>query len=167
MSSGKSANSGDSEKGGIRLSVLDRLLDDDPASSTELPLDDQQKLRILQQAVRRDLQDLLNTRIRCIAWPPEYTELDDSLINYGIPDFTAASLNAAQDSDILVTAIRRAIDFFEPRLTEVRIERTENEDYGDRTFRFRIEALLIVEERRHRVQFDSALESSTGQFDIS
>lgn len=150
----------------IRLSLLDRLLDNEPDKSVEAPLDDNQKLRIIQSSVRRDLEDLLNTRYRCVAWPPELTELDDSLINYGIPDFTASGLNAAQDSDILIKAIRLSISLFEPRLTEVRIERV-NEEFVDRTFRFRIEAMLLVEEKKHRVQFDSSLESATGQFAVT
>ena len=152
-------------KSTIRLSLLDRLLDNEPDKSQEAPLDDNQKLRIIQSSVRRDLEDLLNTRYRCVAWPPELTELDDSLINYGIPDFTASGLNAAQDSDILIKAIRLSISLFEPRLTDVRINRV-NEDFADRTFRFRIEAMLLVEDQKHRVKFDSSLESATGQFAI-
>ena len=152
-------------KSTIRLSLLDRLLDDEPGVHVEAPLEESQRLRIMQQAIRRDLQNLLNTRYRLVAWPPELTELDDSLINYGIPDFTAASLNAAEDCDVLLRAIRTAINFFEPRLTDVELERVGN-DYVDRTFRFRIEAMLLIEEKKHRIQFDSLLESGTGQFSI-
>lgn len=154
-----------SPKSAIRLSILDRLIDNEPEKSEEAPLDDNQKLRIIQHAVRRDLENLLNTRYRIVAWPPELTELDDSLINYGIPDFTAAGLNAALESEVLIKAIRNAIALFEPRLTDVRIERTQD-DYVDRTFRFRIEAMLLIEEKKHRVQFDSSMESTTGQIAV-
>jgi type VI secretion system protein ImpF len=149
----------------IRLSVLDRLIDNEPEVSTEVPLDDNQALRIIQAAVRRDLENLLNTRYRCVAWPPELKELDDSLINYGIPDFTASGLNAAQDSDILIKAIRFSILLFEPRLTDLRIERVQD-DYVDRTFRFSIEGTLLIEDKTLRVRFNSSLESETGQFAI-
>jgi type VI secretion system protein ImpF len=154
-----------STKKTIRLSVLDRLIDNDPKVSKEAPLDDNQALRIIQASVRRDLENLLNTRYRCVAWPPELKELDDSLINYGIPDFTASGLNAAQDSDILIKAIRLSISLFEPRLTDVQIERVQD-DYVDRTFRFRIEGTLLIEDKMLRVRFDSSLESETGQFAI-
>lgn len=150
----------------IRLSVLDRLIDNEPEVSTEVPLDDNQALRIIQAAVRRDLENLLNTRYRCVAWPPELKELDDSLINYGIPDFTASGLNAAQDSDILIKAIRLSISLFEPRLTDLRIERVQD-DYVDRTFRFSIEGTLLIEDKTLRVRFNSSLESETGQFAIN
>lgn len=159
-------SSGPSERTSIRLSVLDRLLDDDPTSTAEVPLEETQKLRMLQHAVRRDLQNLLNTRFRCVAWPPQMAELDDSLINYGLPDFTASSLNAAEDSEILVQAVRKAISLFEPRLADVKVERAVSQHYSDRTFHFRIEAMLVIEERQHRVRFDSSLESTTGQFEL-
>lgn len=157
---------GANEKGAVRLSLLDRLLDNDPTTSREVTPDDSEKMRIIQRGVRRDLEDLLNTRYRCISWPPELDEIDNSLINYGIPDFTAASLNVADESDVMVGSIRKAIDFFEPRLTDVRVSAIENDDQYDRTFRFRIEATLMVEGGEQRVQFNSSMESATGQFEI-
>lgn len=160
-------SSGGTESGGIRLSVLDRLIDLEPQSQQESPLTDNQKLRLVQQSVRRDLQDLLNTRYRCVAWPPELNELDDSLINYGIPDFTASSLNATADSDILIQAIGKAIRLFEPRLVDFQLEPRLDNYLADRTFRFRIRGTLLVEGQQHRVQYDSALESATGQFNVS
>ncbi len=159
-------SSGHSERSAIRLSLLDRLLDDAPRTSQEVPPDDTEKLRIVQRSVRRDLECLLNTRYRCVSWPPELNQIDNSLVNYGMPDFTAASLNAADDSDILINAVKQAIDFFEPRLVGVKVTAVPNDHYFDRTFRFRIEGTLVVEDGRHRVKFDSAMESATGKFEI-
>ncbi|MEP3479187.1 MAG: type VI secretion system baseplate subunit TssE [Fuerstiella sp.] len=159
-------SSGANEKEAVRLSLLDRLLDDDPTTSREAAPDDVEKLRIIQRGVRRDLEDLLNTRYRCVAWPPELDEIDNSLINYGIPDFTAASLNVADESDVMVEAIRKAISLFEPRLSEVKVLPMDNDDQYDRTFRFRIEATLMIEGGEQRVQFNSSMESATGQFEI-
>jgi type VI secretion system protein ImpF len=159
-------STGFSDRSSIRLSILDRLLDNDPTNSQEVPPDDNEKLRIVQQSVRRDLEALLNTRYRCVAWPPRLDQIDNSLINYGIPDFTAGSLNAAGDADVLIAAIKQAIEHFEPRLASVKVTTVSNERHYDRTFRFRIEGLLIVEDGQHAVKFDSAMESATGQFDI-
>ncbi len=79
----------------VQVSLLDRLIDDEPELTTEYPWDEVQKLRIIRQGIKRDLQDLLNTRFRCVAFPPDSSSLDDSLLNYGLPDFTAAGLNLA------------------------------------------------------------------------
>ena len=160
-------SSGHSERSKIRLSLLDRLLDDAPGVSQEVPPDDAEKLRIVQKSVRRDLECLLNTRYRCVSWPPELNQIDNSLINYGIPDFTAASLNAADDSDVLIKAVKQAIDFFEPRLVGIKVTPVANDQRYDRMFRFRIEGTLIVEDGRHRVKFDSVMESTTGKFEIN
>jgi type VI secretion system protein ImpF len=159
-------SAGYSDRSSIRISLLDRLLDDAPRNSQEVAPDDAEKLRIVQRSVRRDLECLLNTRYRCVSWPPELNQIDNSLINYGIPDFTSASLNAVANSDILVKAVKQAIDFFEPRLVDVIVVPVANDLTYDRTFRFRIEGTLIVEDGRHRIKFDTAMESATGQFEI-
>ena len=83
-----------------------------------------------------------------------------------MPDFTAASLNAADDSDILINAVKQAIDLFEHRLVSIKVTAVPNDHHFDRTFRFRIEGTLVVEDGRHRVKFDSAMESATGKFEI-
>ncbi len=155
-----------SDNSRIVLSVFDRLLDNDPQNTQEQPSDESTQMKRLQQAIRRDLEDLLNTRSRCTGWPPGCTELEYSLVNYGLPDFTAAGLNAASDPDILVEAIRRAIELFEPRLSSVQIRHVRDEYYFNRTFQFRIEATLVINEKKHQVLFDSVLESSTGQFNV-
>ena len=72
--------------------MLDRLLDHEPDVRREAPRSRNQVLRELKQSVRRDLENLLNTRVRCIPLPPELKELKQSLVNYGIPDLTGASL---------------------------------------------------------------------------
>src|SRR6056297_895978 len=71
----------------IRESLLDRLLDDEPDRQQDDPRTEEQVLRAIQRAVRRDVEDLLNTRYRCEEWPPQHDRLSDSLINYGLPDF--------------------------------------------------------------------------------
>lgn len=147
-------------------SVLDRLIDDEPDNSKEARRSQQQVLRELRQSVRRDLEDLLNTRYRCVSWPPDLSQLDDSLVNYGIPDFTAAGANAGEDSEWLLDAIEFAIRTFETRIRKVRVERVSDRSNVDRTLRFRIDAELFVDPIREPVRFDSLLEPSTGQFTV-
>ena len=66
-------------------SVLDRLIDDEPTATREPPKSRGQVLRDLKQSVRRDLENLLNTRQRCKSWPENLSELEVSLVNYGFP----------------------------------------------------------------------------------
>lgn len=143
-------------------SVLDRLIDDEPDVRVESPRSSAQLFREMKQAVRRDLEDLLNTRWPCLTWPESLSELDDSLVNYGIPDFTASDLDATRDPDILMRAIEESVRRFEPRLKNVRLQPLDTVEAPNRTFRFRIEGILCVEPFEDAVRYDSALETATG-----
>lgn len=147
-------------------SVLDRLLNDNPGATREAPKTTMQVLRDVKQSVRRDLENLLNTRCRPVAWPEHLTELETSLVNYGIPDFTGSNLRAAEEPDALFQAIEAAIRNFEPRLRLVRVEPLRDADSLDRTLRFRIDAVLMVEPIEERVLFNSTLEAATGTYSV-
>ena len=56
-------------------SVLDRLLDDDPAVTTDPARNRSQLLRDLKLSVRRDIESLLNARRRNVSIPPGLPEL--------------------------------------------------------------------------------------------
>lgn len=147
-------------------SVLDRLLDDAPDASREPPKARTQVLRELKQSVRRDLENLLNTRWRCVSWPSGLRELEQSLLNYGLPDFTGAALGVARRREEFRRVIEKAIRTYEPRFKNVMVRLLDNADPADRTLRFRIEALLEAEPAPEPVLFDSALEPATGNFAV-
>ncbi|MCR4415611.1 MAG: type VI secretion system baseplate subunit TssE [Thermoguttaceae bacterium] len=147
-------------------SVLDRLLDNEPGASRETPRSRHQVLRELKAAVRRDLENLLNTRVRFTTWPAHLTELEKSLVSYGIPDVTAADLGNARNRELFRRKLEDVVRRFEPRFKTVSISLLEPGDWTDRTLRFRIDALLRVEPVPEPVVFDSAVEPTTGDFKI-
>jgi type VI secretion system protein ImpF len=147
-------------------SMLDRLLDEEPHISREAPKDDTKVLREIKDAVRRDLENLLNTRARCISWPATLDELSSSLVNYGLPDFTNTYSRAVQDPDSLCRAIRFAIEKFEPRLKNVRVDLLKSNVATDRALRFRIDATLYVDPIEDTVFYSSSLEPVTGNFEV-
>lgn len=147
-------------------SVLDRLIDDHPESAVEASKRQGQILRELKQTVRRDLENLLNTRVRCIPLPPGLEELEVSLANYGIPDFTGSSVSGDGSLDELFRSIEKAVQIFEPRLKDVRVESVGSSEPLDRTLRFRISAVLHVEPIEERMCLDSEVEPVTGTFRI-
>lgn len=146
----------------LDLSVLDRLAEDDSIGrrNSVAVLDD------LKQAVRRDLENLLNTRWRCTIWPPDLTELETSLVNYGIPDFTGANLGSAADREEFRYILERVIKRFEPRFTSVQVELQENADRLDRTMRFRIVAMLRARPNPEPVAFNTAVEPSSASVTV-
>lgn len=147
-------------------SILDRLLDDDPQNRRDVPKTRNQVLREMKQSVRRDLEQLLNTRWRCRSWPPDLEQLEVSLVNYGIPDFTGANMSQAAEREQLRAVIERVVRKFEPRFKSVTVRMMENADEFDRTLRFRIDAMLYAEPAPEPVVFDSQLEPASADFKV-
>lgn len=125
-----------------------------------------QVLRELKESVRRDLEDLLNTRWRCSSWPPNLDELDVSLVNYGLPDFTGANLGAPDNQEEFRRIIQRVIENYEPRFKKIDVQLIDSADPMDRVLRFRVEAMLRVEPAPEPIVFDTSLEPLTANFEV-
>jgi len=141
---------------GLLPSILDRLLDDQsepPAQSSH----HFHSLDQVKQAVTRDLEALLNTRReRFEDLPPEFVEARQSLVTYGLPDFSALSLQSLEDRNRIRRVLEQAVALFEPRLTRVRVT-LEAPRAHEQTLRFRIDAMLRVEPAPEPVTFDAML----------
>jgi type VI secretion system protein ImpF len=100
----------------LQPALLDRLTDDDPASTVE-GLDSAVMSRTrLRQAVLRDLSWLFNaTRLSDSELPEAFEEVRRSVLNYGLP---ALSGNTASSVDVpaLEQQVREAILLNEPRI---------------------------------------------------
>lgn len=149
----------------IRQSLLDRLLVDDPRSRVDPPQSTSQLVRSIKLSVQRDLEDLLNSKWRMMTWSSRLSELDNSLVNYGIPDF--AKLDDPLNFDRLCEFVREAIERFEPRLTRVKVTPLSKRGSYDRTVCFRIDAILNIEPITDEISFHSVLEPSTANFQVS
>jgi type VI secretion system protein ImpF len=147
-------------------SLLDRLLDDDPATTRETPKARTQVLRELKQSVRRDLECLLNTRWRCRGWPEDLDQLELSILNYGLPDLIEVDLQSTAGRGQFQRILEKVIRYFEPRFKSVRVEVLKNASLLDHTVRFRIDAVLYAEPAPEPVVFDSSLEPATGNVEV-
>src|SRR5438034_7061189 len=101
-------------------SVLDRLIEPQGEETADLHLRGQ-SVRELEEAVRRDLQDLLNTRRTEIESYPDDAEIAHSLLTYGLPELTGFDPTVSDQRRGLQEIIERAIRQFEPRLMNVRV----------------------------------------------
>ncbi len=147
-------------------SVLDRLLDDDPSVTSEPPRNRSQLLREMKLAVRRDIENLLNSRRRNVSLPPRLPELTQSLLTYGVADFSGTGPATSKQREAFCRVLEEIIRLNEPRLLEVRVELAANPEPGDRTLRFRIDALLRADPAPEPVIFDSALEPVSHTFAV-
>jgi type VI secretion system protein ImpF len=150
----------------VTLSVLDRLIDREPKNSREAPPTRAQSIRVLHDAVRRDLEWLLNTRR--IAVPPDegLKELNKSVYVFGLPDFTSFSLSAPAERQKLLRQLQNTIKLFEPRIAKARIVPLDGETKFNRTLRFRIEGLLLMDPEPEMVSFDTVLQLTSGTYEV-
>jgi len=73
----------------LQISLLDRLIDEEPGLSRESAPYRVFTIGQVKAAVTRDLENLLNTRRNIQVPPVAFEELNNSLFVYGVRDYTA------------------------------------------------------------------------------
>lgn len=147
-------------------SLLDRLIDEQPESQVETPASQNQILSEMRQTIRRDLENLLNTRRPYITIPEHFPELKRSVVNYGIPDLIGLDTGSNKVRSNFLKEVEKVIRYFEPRFLEVKVIPSGAPSKTDRTLKFRIEGQIQAYPAPEPVVFDSELEPSLGQFSI-
>ena len=149
----------------ITLSVLDRLIDSEPGRPADPPPTRSRSLRILKQAVRRDLEWLLNARRSILSLPPNLEQTARSIHLYGLPDFSAASVKNPSDQVQILRTLEDAIALFEPRLQSVSIA-MDTGGGTERSLHFRIDAQLQVDPAPEPVTFDTMVQLYSGEYEV-
>jgi type VI secretion system protein ImpF len=147
-------------------SLLDRLLDDEPGVSREPPQSRHQVIGQMKQSVNRDLENLLNTRRRFMSAPVDLPELEHSLVQYGLPDFTGRAMASAEAREEFRLTMEKTLRACEPRFKTVSVTLLDSDETLYRTLRFRIDALMYADPAPVELVFDSTLEPLTGAFKI-
>ncbi|MFL5329318.1 MAG: type VI secretion system baseplate subunit TssE [Gemmataceae bacterium] len=154
---------------GYQPSVLDRLIEGETTNAgnrrgyTETQILD---------AVRRDLEDLLNTR------RPMYgelgieglTQVQTSVVGYGLPDFSNTRGMTDETRQAIAREVEAAIAAFEPRLADVQVtvhdpskmQEKLKENFQQLAVYFHIEAKLRMEPSPP-VAFETVLELAQGR----
>lgn len=150
----------------VTPSLIDRLIDLEPAGSADPPSTRSQSVRQLKMALRRDLEWLLNTRRIPDEAPKAYELVCHSLYNYGLPDVTSLALNSPRDKKQLLRTIEQTLTDFEPRLADVRVRAVDDGTSAPRILRFQIEGLLKMDPAPEQIFFDTLLQLSTGDCQV-
>ncbi len=143
-------------------SVLDRLIDERPDESREAPKTRGQALREVKLSLQRDLENLLNTRRRATGWPADLTELELSLVHYGIPDIAGADLGSEENRQVNLRGPwpkRSAVS--SPVSSRWPCGCCKTPIRWSARLRFRIDALLRAEPAPEPVVFDSSMQPAT------
>lgn len=124
----------------------------------------------LKDAVARDLEELLNTRMALPAGALDgYPECTASIVNYGLIDFAGMCLSSSDDRARICAALKAAIERHEPRLRHVRA-RLEREAGAINSVRFVISATLVASASPglgEAVNFDAVLQPSSLRYSIN
>jgi type VI secretion system protein ImpF len=144
----------------VTQSVLDRLM-----TVEDWPTTRSQSLRYFKEALKRDLEWLLNTRQPPIPELVDYPQARASVINFGLPDISSLGLSSASDHGRLRKAIETCLRNFEPRLMDVRVT-LEGSDTADRRLRFHIEGNMKLDPAPEEISFDTILELSSGEYKV-
>jgi type VI secretion system protein ImpF len=148
-----------------QTSILDRLIDNEPGISSEPVQNRLANFRQLMAMVRRDIENLLNTKNFASSMDSGYGELQKSLFFYGLPDFTAQNPRDTSVRDNLCQEVERAIARFEPRLTNVVVV-SETGHQEERSLGFKIMGLLMVEPAPEAVTFDTHFDVNRGEYKV-
>ena len=150
---------------GITLSILDRLTDLEPDAAMERRPHAWEEMRDLKASLCRDLAALLNTRRAEQPFDPAYEEAVNSVLTYGVTDFTSYTLTNTVEQELVRRSIERAIRQFEPRLTRVNVS-LEEPSAVKPMLRFQIEAVLRAD-AREAVAFDLTLHRDSRRISVS
>jgi type VI secretion system protein ImpF len=173
----------------LQPTVLDRLID---AESAGTPGRTGYTLRQMEDSVRRDLEDLLNTRR-----PPEFAmgpdgqyvlspdgqrerffgglnEVPSSIANFGLPDLARFDTLTPELRDEFARQIEQVIRAFEPRLKDVRVTvrdpaqvaEAKKQDFKKTALYFHIEARLSLDPAPE-VAFETVLELTKGTHEVT
>lgn len=144
------------------LSFWDSMMEDSPEPRPGDPFADRERVEFSRMSLLVDLEKLLNTRPRALPGAERFPELENSILNYGLRDFSGNDLSSDKEREELRSAIEQTIGRFEPRLREVDVQLLPQENEVDHCVRFAIHAMLPEELEAVYVHAD--LTMTTGQF---
>lgn len=135
---------------GARQPLFDRLAES-PAES----IDTRGPLGVLDRAglyasLQRELERLLNTRSPHTAGA--LAPAERSVIDYGLPDYSQMYTRSREDQKKLAELVRRTIEAFEPRLSQVRVEAEVLGD-SDKALLVKVAGVLAFGPVTERVSF--------------
>jgi len=119
------------------------------------------------RTIARDLELILNTRCSLLQQEDleHYPLSRQSILSFGVMDFSSLSLKNPDDQARLQDGICQAIEAFEPRLDRIRI-RLDRERSATRMLHFRVDAVMRQHSDSPSVSFDAQLQVASGTYQV-
>ena len=119
-----------------------------------------------EDTVRRDLEWLFNTRRvkddRIQRWPG----IQKSIYNYGLPDVSSTDPLRQHDQDALLKFMEEAIERFDPRLEDARIDYAPSA-LAAHILRFQINGLVLMDPAPAEVSFETLVDKTNGECKVN
>lgn len=146
--------------------LLTRLIDDNPDSEHDTQFSPLIPVDALQQDIKQNLEAILNTRVNVFQLPDNQTELSQSILAYGLPDFSTLTIAGQQHQEELCQTIENVITQFEPRLQKVSVTELEQDNDSTRTLRLQIRAEINLKPNPKPTMFETNLDIVTHTIDV-
>lgn len=141
-------------------SIMERL-----SEAYEQPGTQAAALRVLKEAIRRDLEAVLNTRRHMGAELDGYVQAEASVLNYGIEDLSTVRADPEGYLLQMQRAVQKCLMEYEPRLTDISVT-VQDGEMAVREIRLHIEAHLILSRTGERVFFDTTFDVSRETYSV-
>ncbi len=151
---------------GMKLTLLDRLTNATGLSGMETSRHSYELDRRWKESLRRDLSDLLNTRRAEANFDSVFEQSANSILTFGVVDFTSFNLNSNVDQERVRQSIERVIRHFEPRLSGVSVT-LEQPKLLHPVLNLRIEAVLLKGPVAEPVTFEGTLHRASRTISLS
>lgn len=142
----------------ITFSLIDRVIDDEPEKAVEPTLSEAEQMRRYKLSLRRDLENLLNTKQPPFMSAGHHGPLEQTMLGYGMTDLSTEDFASAAVRDRLRRVVLKCLRDHEPRLTEVEVEADESPT--SRGVRFRITAVTRLADSSELVVYDANVRPS-------
>ena len=145
------------------MSLFDRLIDDAPDTVTER-ISEEDVQRQIKNGMRRDLEGLLNGKRPHTRWLAANGDLASTVVGFGLPDLSTDDFGTPAVRERIRRLINLTIRAHEPRLRRVEVET----DGGPTSagVRFRISAVMLIEEAEEAVIYDARLRPTDREFAV-
>ncbi len=148
-------------------SILDRLLDAAPEQSIDPPRTRQAQMRDALESLRRDLENILNTRKCAITPPAALKQVRRSLLTYGVGDFVGANMVTREQRQVFARTLEESVREAEPRFRNLAVSVLDPRDASERVLRLRIEATVVLDDGATPVLFASSINPATLRFSVA
>lgn len=147
-------------------SVIDRLTDGNPHQTKSAVNNSMQIGRDHLEQIRNNIQNILNTRRYSYRYPAHLTELNSSLLSYGIDDFIGTELSAQEDKAKFCQMLQTTLEIFEPRLSNIHVE-FDNNDKKPGILCIKIRAQVLLSSEIEAIIFETQINRKTRHINIS